>query len=104
MARARKKASPRVKPVTFVPVERVFKAQVKVRALRDINGWANRDRRVKWHIGAGRVGYLDEDHAREFSIKGYVEVIDGSIKPASEDEVAEFLSTTTTIGLGAPDG
>jgi hypothetical protein len=97
VTRARK---PPFKPITFIAVERVFKAQVKVRATRDLNGWADREKRVKWQLGHGRVGYLDEDKAREFAIKGYVEILDGTIKPYSEDEAAEVLSTTTTIGLG----
>jgi hypothetical protein len=90
---------PELKPVQFVAVERAFKAQVKVRALKDISGWVNRDRRVKFHIGAGRFGHLDEDKAREWAVKGYVEIIEGEIKPVSEDEAAEILSTVTTIGL-----
>jgi hypothetical protein len=91
----------RVQPVTFVPVEQVFKPQVKVRATRDLNGWADRHRRVKWNIPAGRIGMIDEDKAREFSIKGYVEIVAGEVKPASEDEKAEILSTVTNISLGA---
>lgn len=87
-------------PITFVPVERVFKPQVKVRATRDLNGWADRARRVKWNIPAGRIGCIDADKAREFQIKGYVEILDGDVKPASEDEIAEVLSTVTTISLG----
>lgn len=87
-------------PVQFVPVEKVFKPQVRVRALNDLNGWADRKKRVKWHIGAGRIGCLDEDKAREFAIKGYVEILDGTVKPASDDEIAEVMSTVTTISLG----
>ncbi len=90
----------KLEPITFVPIERAFKPQVKVRATRDISGWASRDRRVKWEIPSGRVGCIDEDVAREFQIKGYVEILDGSVRPASEDEIAEVLSTVTTISLG----
>jgi len=89
----------KLEPVTFVPVERAFKAQVKVRATRDISGWADRERRVKWTIPAGRVGCLDADKAREFEIKRYVEIIEGEVRPVSEDEAAEILSTVTTIDL-----
>lgn len=89
-----------LEPVTFAPVEQVFQPQIKVRALRDINGWANRRRRIKWHIGAGSIGYLNEDKAREFAIKGYVEILEGKVKPVSEDEAAEFLSQVTVINLG----
>lgn len=91
-------------PITFVPVERVFKSQVQVRALRDLNGWADRERRIKWSIPSGRIGCLDEDTAREFMAKGYVELLDGIVRPVSEDEAAEFLSTVTTLSLGAPNG
>ena len=87
-------------PLTFVPVERVFKHQVRVRATRDLNGWADRRKRVKWHIAHGSIGYLDEDKAREFQIKGYVEILAGEVKPVSPAEAEEFLSTVTTISLG----
>lgn len=94
----------KLEPIRFVPVERVFKPQVKVRATRDINGWADRDHRVKWHIAKGRVGCLDEPVAREFEVKGYVEILDGRVRPVSEDEAAEFLSTVTVLNLGASNG
>lgn len=94
----------RLEPITFVPIERVFKPQVQVRALRDINGWADRDRRKKWHIGAGRIGCIDADKAREWATKGYIEILDGEVKPVSEDEAAEFMSTVTTLNLGVSDG
>lgn len=100
---ARAKRRPPLEPITFVPVEKVFKPQVKVRATRDLNGWADRGKtsgkRVKWSIAEGRIGCLDEDKAREFQAKGYVEILDGTIKPVSEDEAAEYLSTVTTISL-----
>ncbi len=94
----------KLEPVTFVPIERVFRPQVKVRATRDISGWASRDRRVKWSIGKGRVGCLDEPVAREFEVKGYVEILDGQVRPVSEDEAAEFLSTVTVLNMGASNG
>lgn len=87
----------RATPITFVPIERVFQPQVRVRATRDLNGWASREQRVKWHIPRGRIGCLDADKAREFEVKGYVEILDGAVKPVSEDEAAEFLSTVTII-------
>ncbi len=97
----RRKARPKeIQPVKFVAVERAFKPQVKVRATRDLNGWVSRDRRVKFHIGKGRIGFIDEDKAREWQVKGFVEILAGDIKPVSEDEAAEFLSTVTTIGPG----
>lgn len=89
-----------LEPVTFVPIERAFRPQVKVRATRDISGWADKDRRVKWEIPCGRVGCIDENVARDFQIKGYVEILDGTVRPASEDEIAEVLSTVTVVDLG----
>ena len=101
----RRKARPKtIQQVKFVAVEAVFKPQVKVRATRDMTGPVPGASRTQWRIGAGRIGYLDEDKAREFQAKGYVEILDGEVKPVSEDEAAEFLSTMTTIGLGDPDG
>jgi len=94
----------RLEQVRFVPVERAFKPQVKVRATRDLSGWANEDRRIKWHIGAGKIGCMDADAAREFQVKGFVEIIEGDVKPVSEDEAAEFLSQVTVIGLGGSSG
>ena len=86
--------------IRFVPVEHVFQAQVKVRATRDLNGWADRAKGVKWHIPQGRIGCLDRDKAREFQAKGYVEILEGEVAPVSEDELAEFKSTVHTISLG----
>lgn len=94
----------RLEPVTFVPVDRAFRPQVKVRSLRDLSGWASRRQRVKWHIGAGRIGCMDEDKAREFATKGYVEILDGRVKPVSEAEAEEFLSTVTVLNIGASNG
>jgi hypothetical protein len=91
----------KLEPVTFVPAEQFFKPQVKVQATRDINGWADPKRRVKWSIAAHSIVYMDTDKAREFQIKGYVRVLDGQIEPASDDEVAEILSSVTTLSLGA---
>jgi hypothetical protein len=96
---------PELKPVKFVTVERAFKPMVKVRATRDVSGWVDRGkktgRRVKWSMSMGQVGYMDVAHAREYQIKGYVEILEGGeqIKPVSADEAAEFLSTVTVIGL-----
>ena len=91
----------KLEPITFLPVKKVFKHQVKVQALRDLNGWADRDKRVKWSIGKGRIGCLDTETAREFEVKGYIRVVTGEVHPVSEDEAAEILSTVTTISLGA---
>ena len=103
MARERtaaKPRAPRVRPITFVTVEQVFQPQVRVRALKSVSGWVDRRKRIKWDIPAGSVGCFDEDKAREFAIKGYVEILDGAVKPVSEDEAAEVLSTVTNVSLG----
>lgn len=89
-----------LKPVTFVTVEQVFKPQVKVRATRSLSGWADRQKRVKWDLPAGRVGCMDADVAREFAAKGFVEVLDGEIRAVSQDELDEFLAQVTTIKVG----
>lgn len=91
----------KLKPITFVPAEQVFKPVVKVQATRDINGWVNKKTRVKWSIPANSVAYIDAATAREFQIKGYVRILDGTVEPASDDEVAEIMSTVTTLNLGA---
>jgi hypothetical protein len=91
-------------PVKFVTVERAFKHEVKVRAKQDLSGWVDRKRRVKWFIPAGRIGYMDHDKAREFSIKGFVDVIEGTIKPASEQEIAEMQAQITVLQAGQPRG
>lgn len=96
----RRKAKPKtIQPITFVPVERAFKPQIKVRALRDLNGHVDRDRRVKFHIGSGRIGFIDEDTARIWQAKGYVEILDGTVKPVTPDELAELTSKDSTISL-----
>jgi hypothetical protein len=87
-------------PVKFVPVSKAFKRQVKVVANRDLNGWVDRGRKIKWGIPAHKPVWIDEDRAREFATKGYVEIIEGKVKPVSPDEAAEFLSQVTVIGMG----
>lgn len=89
-----------LKPITFVTVEQVFTPQVKVRAVRDLSGWASRERRVKWEIPKGRIGCMDAEKAREFAAKGFVEVLEGEIRPVSQDELDEFLAQVTTISVG----
>ena len=96
---ARRKSTPRVQPVTFVPVERAFKPQVKIRATHDLNGWVDRRRNIKWHIAGGTIGYVDEETARQWMAKGYAELIEGNVRPVSEDEAAEFLAQVTRIGV-----
>ena len=94
-----------IDPVEFVPIQEVFKPQVEVRATRDINGWVDRGKssgkKIKWSIKSGDIGYLDIDTARQFEVKGYVEITHGKdlIPPVSDDERAEILSTMTVIGV-----
>jgi hypothetical protein len=94
----------KLKPVTFVPVSRAFKPQIKVRATRDLNGWADREQKVKWHIPTGSIGCIDAETAREFAAKGFVEILEGAVRPVSEAEAAEFLSQVTIIGPGVSSG
>lgn len=93
-------AKKEVQPVTFVTVEQVFKPQVKVVATRCLSGWADREKKIKWDLPAGRVGCLDEDVAREFHAKGYVDILDGTVKPVSEDELAEMTKNDVVVSVG----
>lgn len=91
----------RMEPVEFVPITKAFKRQVQVVANRDLNGYLYPGSDKKWHIPAHRPVWIDEDKAREFQAKGYIEIVGGKkIKPVSPDEAAEFLSQVTTIGMG----
>ncbi len=94
-----KPSEPALEPVTFLPVEAAFKPQIKVRAFNDLSGWISREKRIKWYLSAGRIGHIDEDKAREFQAKGYVQILKGDVKPVSEDERAEMLASMTTIGV-----
>lgn len=83
-------------PVTFAQVD--WQPQVKVKFTRDINGWLDRDRSIKWHFAAGSTHMVDEQHAVEFISKGYAT---GELpRHVSDDERAEIRSVMTTIGLG----
>jgi hypothetical protein len=85
-----------LKPVEFQPVH--WQPQVEVTFTRDVNGWLDRDRRVKWHFSAGSTHMVDEQHAVEFIIKGYAT---GTLpRPVSEDEKAEIRSVITVVGMG----
>jgi hypothetical protein len=98
------KKKPEVIPVTFAPIRKVFKPQIQVRTLKDISGWVDREKKIKYHLGAGKFYYLDEETAREFAVKRYVEIHNGTVRPVSPQERAEILSTVTTIGMGANHG
>ena len=91
----------KLEPIEFVPIRHVFRQQIKVRALLDMNGWVGEKAdRKKWHIGKDRTGYIDEDKAREWAAKGYVEILDGTVRPVSEDELAEMTKNDHVVGLG----
>ena len=83
-------------PITFKPVN--WQPQVQVKFTRDVNGWLDRDHRIKWHFAAGSTHYVDEQHAIEFIVKGYAT---GTLpRKVSDDERADIRSVMTTIGLG----
>lgn len=83
-------------PVTFAAVD--WQPQVQVTFTKDVTGWLNRDRRIKWHFAAGSTHMVDEQHAVEFITKGYAT---GQLpRKVSDDEKAEIRSVMTTIGLG----
>jgi len=102
--RSPKKSSGKLKPITFVPVRKVFKPMVEIRLLMDISGWADKDKRVKWHMAAGSTEIIDEDKAREFVTKGYAKYTSAPKKPISEDERAEALATVTRLTPGGENG
>ena len=87
-----------MRPVTFQPVN--WAPQVRVTFTRDVNGWLDRDQRIKWHFAAGSTHMVDEQHAVEFIVKGYAT---GELpRFVSADEQAEIRSVITIIGLGQP--
>jgi len=102
MARTRGKKDLHV--VKFVPVKKVFKPMVEIRLLMDVSGWADKDKRVKWHMAAGTTEIIDEDKAREFVVKGYAKYTSAPKKPISEDERAEALATVTRLTPGGENG
>lgn len=83
-------------PITFQAVN--WQPQVEVRFTRDVNGWLDRDRNIKFHFAAGSRHMVDEAHAVEFITKGYAK---GTLpRFVSEDEAGEIRSVMTTIGMG----
>ena len=91
-------------PVTFAPINKVFRPQIQVRALRDIAGWADYASKTRYSMKAYTLYYIDEPTAREFEAKGYVEIVKGHVRPVSDAEREEFLSQITNIGLGGENG
>jgi hypothetical protein len=86
-----------VVPIRLEPVN--WQPQVRVTFTRDVCGWLDRERGLKFQFGAGRTYLIDEQHAVEFIVKGYAT---GELpRPVSDDEAAELRSQMVTIGLGA---
>lgn len=104
MRKIRKQKAKEVTPVTFAPINHVFKPQIQVRALRDIAGWADYATKTRYSMKAYTLYYISEDKAREFEAKGYVEITKGKVKPVSDAEREQFLSEITNIGLGGQNG
>ncbi len=105
--RLRKKPTPELQPITFLPVKKVFRAMVSIEVNRDISGWASREKRQKWHMGAGTTHIIDEDKAREFVAKGYASFTDpmyAERHPISADEVDEHAATMAIITPGGSNG
>lgn len=94
-AAVRRRQHKELYPVRFVAVD--WSPQVQVKFTRDVNGWLDRDKRIKWHFAAGSTHMIDEQHAVEFITKGYAT---GELpRHVSDDESAEIRSVMTTIGL-----
>lgn len=108
--RATKTTTKAKPPFEVVTADKFFKPQVAIVPTRDIWGWITEKgdrgnkrqvhptRPKKFQFKSGQVVYVDEATAREFIAKGYAT---GELKkPLSDDEIAEFRSEVTTIGLG----
>jgi hypothetical protein len=99
----RPRSEPR--PLKWVTPEEAFEPQIKVQARKSISGYVGPPKnRVKWDIPAWWVGYIDAPHAREFQVKGYVTILEGTVEPVSEQEAAEMLAQVHVIGLGGNNG
>lgn len=87
-----------LKPVTLQAVN--WQPQVAVKFTRDVTGWVDRDKGLKWMFKAGTTHLVDEQHAIEFIVKGYAT---GTLpRHVSSDERAEIRSVMTTIGMSNP--
>lgn len=88
----------KLEPITFAPVQRVFKPQREVTITRDLSGWVDRRRRVKFHLPKGWHGYIDAETADQWIVKGYAK---GQLsRTYSDDERAELLADVTVLNLG----
>jgi hypothetical protein len=101
--------------VEFVPIEDVLEPQVEVTALSDISGWVTdkgvlgpkylaEENRRKISLKAGEKYYVDEKTARSWTAKGFVTPTEEFKQPLSEDEVAEYRSELTTLGMEGTGG
>jgi hypothetical protein len=74
-----------------VPPEQHFKPEREVRMLRDVNGWADRERGEKWGLSAGQTYLIDTDKADELIVKRWAE---GELsRTYSLDEQAEVAAS-----------
>ena len=90
----------RERPIKIIKPEDAFQPQTAVTMTRDVNGWIDRRRGLKWHLAAGRTYFIDQDRAAEFITKGYA---NGELpRDVSDDEKAHWRAEQTTISLGEP--
>ena len=89
----------RLTPITFQPVN--WQPQVEVTFNRDVNGWLDHDRSIKFHFAAGSTHMIDAEHAIEFVCKGYAT---GKLpRRVSQDEIDEYRSQVTVLSLASHD-
>lgn len=94
-------------PIKFIPVTKAFKPMVEVVFLADVSGWVNRDRRIKFHAGAGSTHAIDEDNALDWVAKGYCAYKDPRQYKKSgltESVIAERKASVHQISLSQPGG
>ena len=80
---------------------------VEVIFLNDLSGWADRDKRVKYHAAAGSTHAIDWDNAVDWVAKGYCAFKDKRhYKKAnlSADLIAERKASVHNVRLGASHG
>jgi hypothetical protein len=94
-AKVKRRQHKELYPVRFETVD--WRPQVAVKFTRDVTGWIDQTKRIRFHFSAGRTYHVDEQHAVEFIVKGYAT---GELpRSVSDDERAELRSNMTTIGL-----
>lgn len=92
----------KAKPTQFVSPGDFFEPMVAVVAQKDVSGWVDRDKKIKWSMSYGRKYHLDRKTAREFMVKGYVYGPQDLTDDVSDDERADILSNVTIISVGRP--